>query len=313
LIAFTYCKLIAFDLVLPTAANLITFNQRSPNSMKTTFLSSLLAAVVTVLSPSVHAATVEYYIGLDTQVTIPTGTYAGLPNPNYNRPTFLYAHIFPATPSSNHYHPIGRYQYIGPAETPTITNIGSNYQIPESYTLLPPLELKPQIGGVFDGKLTLQADPGIHYTDLNWNVPASLSSFAATSTEGYLYNSSAGRYNGDLSGTVLKLELVSLTPGLNIGHGSTLNILPTVGSQFTMGTGSSGFGFNPILWTDSTALPGTYSAEFKIIDNAGSLGESGVFKFNTQVIPEPSALLTSLLGLGFLFVRKRSSATRQAS
>ena len=72
-----------------------------------------------------------------------------------------------------------------------------------------------------------------------------------------------------------------------------------------MGTGNTGFDFEPVLWTDASALPGNYSVEFKLVDQAGVLPESGVFRFNTQVVPEPSAFLAVLSGAGMLLARRR--------
>ncbi len=56
----------------------------------------------------------QYYVGRDVRPTMVGGAYDGLPNPNFNRVTFLYAHTYPADPANNHYHSKGTYSYTGP-------------------------------------------------------------------------------------------------------------------------------------------------------------------------------------------------------
>ena len=56
---------------------------------------ALGGALLALTAPAVQAfdpAIASYFIGVDGQAIIPTGTYAGLPNPNHQRLTFLYAH-----------------------------------------------------------------------------------------------------------------------------------------------------------------------------------------------------------------------------
>ena len=115
-------------------------------------LAALVASATALLSPSVSRAEfLSYYIGIDDLPTIATGTYAGLANPNFNHLTFLYAHTYPDTPASNHYHSKSIFTYTGPnlGAGTAVINSASNY-VPEG--ALPPIKLS--LGtGLYGGKL----------------------------------------------------------------------------------------------------------------------------------------------------------------
>ena len=70
---------------------------------------SLAAAFVS--TPSARAEISGFYVGIDSRATLASGVYVDLPNPNFNRLTFLYPHVFPSTPANNHYHGIGSYTF----------------------------------------------------------------------------------------------------------------------------------------------------------------------------------------------------------
>jgi hypothetical protein len=54
-------------------------------------------AIATAALADGDAPTDIYIIGVDSLTTFTSGTYAGLPNPNYGRLTLLYAHYTPGT------------------------------------------------------------------------------------------------------------------------------------------------------------------------------------------------------------------------
>lgn len=107
-----------------------------------------------------QASLVEFYVGVDNQQTITGGDYAGLPNPNFGRLTFLFAHPNETTPANTHYHGIGVWSYSGPAASPTVNSTNANNRIPETYTGQEPLPLFPGQGAQA-GKWVSQTVPGL--------------------------------------------------------------------------------------------------------------------------------------------------------
>lgn len=264
------------------------------------------AAAFMLLMSASRATLVSYYIGVDGQTTIPTGTYAGLPNPNHNRLTLLFAHTDTSAPSGNHYHSKSRLVYTGPnlGNSTAVTNLASNF-VPESPR--PPLDLFAGTG-IYSGKLVSAPYPD----NTNTNYPFSLleiravdtiNDFAPLTGENYLYNSSAGRWTGLLAGSHVHFELVSITPGLNVGSATSLSIgLTSPGDDIHLWEETDDLdavAFTPVFWADSTATPGTYTASFKLSDDSGTFLDSGVYEYRFNVIPEPSALAL-LAGVGML-------------
>ncbi len=92
---------------------------------------SILGAAALLFGSSAQGALFNYYIGVDGLADIASGTYAGMANPNAGRLTFLYAHTYPASPGSNHYHSKGIYTYTGGASAPVAVVSSSNF-LPES-------------------------------------------------------------------------------------------------------------------------------------------------------------------------------------
>ena len=99
------------------------------NTWKRWWLTSVAAlAIATAALADGDAPTDIYIIGVDSLTTLTSGTYAGLPNPNYGRLTFLYAHY---TPGTEHFHSIGAWSYSGSRDNPVVRNTSNNNRIPE--------------------------------------------------------------------------------------------------------------------------------------------------------------------------------------
>lgn len=263
--------------------------------------SLLLAAFLVSFAPQRSSAAIAtYFVGVDSLATIASGEFAGQANPNYNRLTFLYAHTYETTPANNHYHSKGIYRYQpGSGAAPVIEMSPSNY-LPETAS-----KLISFTGGdgLYAGKSVAFRDPLLHESQIDLRDTADLGGFAAGTGENVLFNSSAGRWTGSFAGADVHLVLVSISDGLNIGSASALDIgLNRAGDEFHLGADVD---FSPVFWTDGEALPGTYSATFKLVDEEGLFGDSGNFSFQFGVVPEPSAALLSGLGVLGLLLRRR--------
>ena len=242
---------------------------------------------------------IGFYIGLDTRLVNVGGTYNGLDNPNGNRITLLLEHV-------DHYHGIGTYSLTGPAGLPTVVDTNSNNQIPEVSSGEEPLPLSSG-AGLYAG--TLRSAVGdSEYSYLGMASTASLDGFPVASPEYVLYNSSAGRWAGSLAGVEVGLQLVSLTPGLNVGTDTDTNIFDG-GDVYSLGDGA-GIEFKPVFWVASDAPGGTYTAGFRLINltDGSDVTDSGRFYINFAPVPEPETY--ALFGLGLLLlgvVRRRST------
>lgn len=264
-----------------------------------------------------NAAVVSYYIGVDGLATIATGTYAGLPNPNYNNLTLLYAHPNEFSPASSHYHSKGILAYTGPnlgASTATARS-ASNF-LPEGS--LPPINLSAGTG-LFTGKLVSNPyadplDPAYDFSFLAHTDTKTLDGFAPGTVENALFNSSGGRWTPSSRPAHLHVEIVSLTPGLNVGDASTLS-LGGVGTELHLSDPGDSFMFTPVLWTEASALPGTYEAVFRFFDEDGAFGNSGDIRYRVSVpaaapVPEPGMLAFAGVSVGavlFFGLRRRTT------
>lgn len=271
---------------------------------------TLSLGTLTVLLPlAVTAAPIyeHYYVGIDSRGIIPTGTYAGLNNPNYNRLTFLFPHIEP-DPTTNHFHGIGIYSYTGGVSNPTIVPTSSNNRLPEAFTGLPPVNLVPGTGIFSDRLITQTRD--VEYSNNRIRPVQTLVEHSPDPATDFLFNSSGGRWQGLLGDATIALELVSLSPGLNIADENGINLFNGVGGSYILGQGDN-FSFTPIFHTDRFAPVGQYSAEFRLLDVNDANGRSpllpsGTFTLDFQVqnVPEPSAFLGLALLMGFFGWKK---------
>ncbi|HBR51071.1 MAG TPA: PEP-CTERM sorting domain-containing protein [Nitrospira sp.] len=268
---------------------------------------TLLGATLSWASMA-QASLVEYYVGVDGLQTIATGTYAGLPNPNFGRLTFLFAHPDDTTPANSHYHGIGAWSYSGPAASPTVNGTNTNNRIPETFTNQAPLPLFPG-QGTQAGKWVSQAVPGLEYSDLQWESTQSLSGAAPGTLEHYLFTSSNNRWANPLNNTNVALELVSLTPGLQVADDTGTTILSAIGQTYELGDGNF-LSFRPNFFTTENTQA-RYSAAFRLIDLNGTLQNSGTFHFDFAPVPIPAAAWlfgSGVIGLVGLARRKMTAS-----
>lgn len=272
------------------------------------------ALLATVSAASAHDLDIpSYIVGVDNLATIASGTFAGLANPNYNRLTFLFAHTYPVTPASNHYHSKGVYRY-NPNSTPSapVIEVNPANYVPEGAN--PPLTLSPG-SGLYAGKLVSNpldsSSASYAFSFMPIADVDSLRGFGAGSPEEILLNSSSGRWSATLAGADVHLQLVSLSTGLRIGDASIYDLVTGAGDEIHLG---DSFSFTPVFWTDASAAPGVYTAQFKLTDESGGFLDSGIFEYRFEVsasaIPEPSsaALLAGLASLGLRATRRRRAA-----
>lgn len=238
-----------------------------------------------------------YYIAVDSAPTTASWSFfAGLPNPNANRLTFLYAH--PAEdPVDNHFHTMGFWSYTGDIENPNVVNYSvytfmgedglieaTGNTIPEqlsAFGLTPEPPLSLQAGtGIYEGKFTTGARAEETYSDLDIRSVHELFPFAdGTPQYAMLHNTESygEKWDNPLTGAVIAVELVSKSPELNIGSSTELSILSEHGDHFVMGDGDT-LAFLPVLWVDADTPVGDYSVTLRFVDVrpvGWPLGESG--------------------------------------
>jgi PEP-CTERM motif len=245
-----------------------------------------------------HDEGIGLYVGFDGREIL-TGTYAGLANPNFGRLTLLLDH-------EDHFHGIGAYSLTGPVDAPTILPTNTNNRLPETFSLEAPLPLTPG-SGVFAGTLASRIGSS-EYSFLGMSSIHSLSGGADDSVESILYHSSTDRWSGSPATVAVGLKLISATAGLHIGSASDKDLFDE-GDTFLIGS-SDGFDLLPTYWVNSGAAPGTYSAQFQLVDlSAGASSDlsSGSFylDFAVSAVPEPSVMLLLGLGLGLLVTMSR--------
>ncbi|MDX1952399.1 MAG: all3515 family Zur-repressed PEP-CTERM protein [Verrucomicrobiota bacterium] len=272
--------------------------------MKHNCIPVLLSAMLFALAIQTKAELLEFYVGIDGRQTLISGSYINKPNPNANRLTFLYAHVYKYVPGlqpagesafdTSHYHGISSYSYTGPVEAPIILNTNANSRIPETFTGQAPLTLVPGTNSLYAGKL-VSAKTAEHYSNRRfasvWKL-RDTSKFGPGSPEYVLFNSSGGTRTNSLAGATISLELVEKSDGLHIGTTNQLDILSVPGDRFVLGEGNE-FDFAPIFWVDGNAPVGRYSVALKLVDTNTSgdrtpIMESGIFWIDFQVAPEPS-------------------------
>lgn len=238
-----------------------------------------------------------YYVGRDNLPTLASGTYAGLPNPNFGRLTMLVAHEH-APLSSSHFHGIGAYSYSGPVDSPSVQSTSGNNHLPEASAAEPPLAMRPG-SGLYAGKLATFAGDSL-YSRLDLHATDALGAEPAGSFGYYVLHSAGDRWSQSLAGSQPALELLSLTPGLHVGSASTLDLALNAADLIPLGAGEA-LSFAPVFWVDGAAPPGSvYQAEFRLRDLSATApwSESGRFIFDLQAVPEPSSL--ALIGSGIV-------------
>lgn len=260
-------------------------------------------AVLLALTVPANAAIASYFIGVDGQATQPSGLYAGLANPNFQRLTLLYAHYDLDDPLyPHHYHSKGRFVNTGP-------NLGVNTAVTVStFNFLPEasggthLFLKTRNSGAYAGKSAIVEDPNNHFTLLGMLDTGKLDPNVAL--ENTLFNSSAQRWTGAITGSDVHMVLTFATAGLNFGSTSDPNA-----ALFSANDGqhlSDDINFQWVPWVDSATADGTeFIARFKLVDETGTFEESGEFEYRFMAVPEPSSALLGALGALLLFRRKR--------
>jgi hypothetical protein len=279
--------------------------------MKTNHLKSRGALIALSLGLAVlpaantQAAIASYIIGVDGQQTIPSGTYAGLPNPNFQRLTFLYAHYDLVDVNyPHHYHSKSRLVYSGPAANPVEVNLASNF-LPEASGGTH-LFLSPSTVGPYAGKSPILEVTGNEFSFLRILDVGKLDSTVTDprSVEEILFNSSSGRWSGLITGADVHMVLVSATPGLNFGTPSNPNadVFGNLEGEHL----ADDIDFTWVPWVDSSTANGTeFIAQFKLVDEEGSFGDSGVFEFRFMSVPEPSTALLGAIGALALLRRRR--------
>ncbi len=262
----------------------------------------ILIAGIFAGSMPAEAEIASYYIGIDGQEFIPSGTYAGMNNPNYRRLTFLYAHSYADTPSSNHYHSKGRFVYAGPnLGAETAVEISSANYVPEG--TIAPIVLS--MGrGLYEGMLVSMPysdhnNPTTPFSRLEIRPVDDLAPYPAGTPEAILYQSSGRRWVTSLAAAEVQLVLVELTPGLAVGTRDSLDIgLNQPGDVYTLG---SSFTFTPYFYTHRDAKGGIYTARFQLKDATGTYGDSGIFEYRLEVVPHREELREGHIDLLLLY------------
>jgi hypothetical protein len=278
---------------------------------------SVLLGTLAASTPAVQADWVKYYVSTD-QRSAPL-TVSGDPypdQPNFNRLQLLYEHR-----SASHWHAKARLQYSGPAAAPVLGQNTGAMQESQATTGIW-TRLNPSTVADYDGSF----GSGFHISkpvtgdvDDNFTIRSieSLRGFGPTDIETVMLNSSPltspdpkagqGRYAGGIDAlSHVHIELVSVSdPALKVFINAEGSVDPLlVGNNAHVGDGNN-WEFTPILAlanADVSGLESVYTATFRMTDEDGVHGDSGLFSF-TVAVPEPASL--GLLGLGSLLLRRR--------
>jgi hypothetical protein len=149
--------------------------------------------------------------------------------------------------------------------------------------------------GTFRSGLPSSLAQNLEYGDYEFRSVHSLAGEDDTT-----YNSSGGRWNTPFDSADIYLELISATPGLNISFGGMPTVDLTPGNRFHLGAGDELFSVTPTFWVSGLAPYGTYSAEFRLVDESNTFGDSGRFFIDVATIPEPSTFALTVVGLAAL-------------
>jgi hypothetical protein len=229
----------------------------------------------------------EFFVAVDNLETLTTGTFAGLPNPNFGRLTLLVAHRSADDPSENHFHAIGAVSYVSvEGGGQKVIETSTNNRIPEISTGQLPLQLLPR--SLLEQRAKRNASLVSHpteseYSHLKIESIQVLKDFDPASPEGLLFHSSGGRWTTPLDGAIVALQPISVTPGLRIANEAGKEISSV--RVYELGEGNT-FSFFPTYSTKHSADVGNYSATFKLVDARSTgtpLEESGRFTFDFRV------------------------------
>lgn len=251
---------------------------------------------------------IGYYIGVDSLQTVASGTFAGLANPNAGRLTLLFDH-------GNHFHGIGAYSYTGTAAAPVVQPTNANNRLPEVSSRVDEatssIALKAG-SGAFAGRWVSQplaeGSPAADYSHLGAASIQSLSGLGSTAD--VLYGSSSGRWNKSFNDVVVGLKLESISAGLKVAIGSSMDAFSAgVGSVFNLGDSAS-LSFMPTFHVDASLAPGVYSAQFSLVNLGGNSAvmSGGSFSYDFSVaapVPEPQTWALMLMGLALAAVAVR--------
>jgi hypothetical protein len=250
-----------------------------------------LLAMMFVLAMSgwARADVITYYVGVDGRSTpfndLDGNAYPD--NPNFEHLSLLFHH-------GDHFHGLGLHSYSGPAATPVLNDTNANNRTPETFTGLPPVRLLSGSGdfaGTYLSGLLSSLPQNLEYGDYELRNVHSLAGEDDTT-----YHSADGRWDDAFAAAVISLELISATPGLNISFSGMPTLDLTPGNRYPLGAGDELFSLSPIFWVSGLAPFGTYSAEFRLIDESGQFGDSGRYFIDVMTVPEPSTLGLTLLG-----------------
>jgi hypothetical protein len=252
-------------------------------------VSSRLGAILTLTlacGSVAQAGTVSYYIGRDTRV-----------GSNEGRVTFLFNH-------GDHFHRIG---WFG----------GPEGRIPEAYHGSDVRLRMDQGSGLFAGRYVLTpydrpGDVSSEYSDVRIRPFSTLAGFPSGTDEEVLFNSGGGRYQGDLGGSRLALELISRTGDIHLADAAGNSLLSNSGDLYELGDGTSFAEFTPVFMTGLGAGPGLYSMRFRLRDLNGIVPESGIFAFDFRAVPEPGSIVLFGLGAGLLGARWACRRSRRS-
>jgi hypothetical protein len=122
------------------------------------------------------------------------------------------------------------------------------------------------------------------YSHLRIESIQSLEDADPGSLDGILFKSSGGRWKASLTGAIVALQRISLSPKLHVVNEAGQPIL-AARSLHRLGDGNR-LDLLPTYWTPENAPPGTYSAIFKLVDlrhEGARLADSGRFTFDFRV------------------------------